>query len=48
MEVLMGREMEPGEKFEFDGVRIEKSSILMVGKDLYVDFWTKEEKEIIN
>jgi hypothetical protein len=48
MEFLMGREMEPGEQFEFDGVRIEKSSILMVGKDLYVDFWIKEEKEIIN
>lgn len=43
IEVLMKREFEEGELMEFDAVKIERGSYLMVGKDLYVDFWEKEK-----
>lgn len=46
MEVMMKRETEPGELFEFDGVRIEKGSRLMVGVSLWVDFWEPEKDNV--
>lgn len=42
-EVLAKREFEDGELMQFDSVNIERGSYLMVGKDLYVDFWEAEK-----
>jgi hypothetical protein len=42
-EVLMKREIQEDELLQFDGVYIEKGSSLMVGRDLYVDFWEPEK-----
>jgi hypothetical protein len=42
VEVMMKREIEPGELLQFDSVNIERGSYLMVGKELYVDFWSNE------
>lgn len=43
MEVMMKRELTDQEQFEFDAVKIERGSYLMVGRDLYVDFWEPEK-----
>lgn len=42
IELLMGCEFEEGELMEFDSVKIERGNYLMVGKELYVDFWEGE------
>lgn len=44
IEVLMGREFEDGEGMEFDSVKIERGNYLMVGKDLYTEFWEVEKE----
>lgn len=45
IEHLMGRDFEDGELMEFDSVKIERGNYLMVGKEIYVDFW-EQEKEL--
>ena len=49
IEAMMGRQVNLDEEnFEFDGVKINRSSYLMVGQELYVDFWEKETEAINN
>lgn len=43
VEVLMSRELEEDEPMMFDSVNIERGSYLMVGKEIYVDFWSAEK-----